>query len=143
MILLDILSTLVALFLFPLAAKLNSESMLYISVLLLATVDAIYNPVKNSTLPFMLRNDEEVNKATQLMAISWSVIEAVVAAVGGVLTGAGGVRFCFIMDGFTFAASALLMQMVGDRWRLPDYAAGTRSSKGGGESAEKDGEPTS
>ncbi|GMI06461.1 hypothetical protein TrRE_jg11980 [Triparma retinervis] len=134
MVILDVLSTVVAGLLFPLAARMQSKFVLYFSVLLLATVDAIYNPVKNSILPFMLKSDEEVNKATQLMAISWSVMGAVGAAVGGLLTGVGGVRFCFYMDGLTFAASAWLMYKVGSKWKLKDSAAESRKgAKAGAE----------
>ena len=62
MVILDVLSTVVAGLLFPLAARMQSKFVLYFSVLLLATVDAIYNPVKNSILPFMLKSDEEVRR---------------------------------------------------------------------------------
>mmetsp|Transcript_21530 Transcript_21530/g.44895 ORF Transcript_21530/g.44895 Transcript_21530/m.44895 type:complete len:494 (-) Transcript_21530:8-1489(-) len=136
MVVIDCGSTLVAFILFPLAAQTNSLFILYSSVLLLSTLDSIYNPVKNSILPFMLRSDNEVNKATQLMAISWSVMGAVGAAVGGMLTGVGGVRFCFLIDGVTFAISALLMYRIGSRWRLADSAAEARKEKGNTADAE-------
>jgi MFS family permease len=141
MVWLDSISSLVAFLLFPAAARARSKALLYISVVAMSTADAVYNPAKNSMLPFMLKSDAQVNKATQLMAISWSLMGAIGAAVGGMLTGLGGVTFCFYVDGFTFAVSAWLIYRVGNGWKLKESAAegrkvdikGSRSAKGAGE----------
>ena len=118
MIYLDVLSSLCVLILFPLSASLRSPALLYSSVLALSTLEALYSPSKNSILPFMLKSDEEVNKATSLLAISWSLMSAVGAAAGGAITKGGGTHTCFIVDGVTFAVSAVLMWMVGDGWKV-------------------------
>jgi MFS family permease len=118
MIYLDVLSSLCVLFLFPLAASLRSPALLYSSVFLLSSLEALYSPSKNSILPFMLNSDDEVNKATSLLAISWSLMSAVGAATGGAITKGGGTYTCFVVDGVTFAVSAVLMWMVGDGWKV-------------------------
>jgi len=117
MILLDFSAGFFVGVIFPLAQALKSPALLYIAVFGLASLDAIYNPAKNAIIPFMLSTDEEVNKATSMLAISWSIMAAVGAAVGGLVTDWGGETTCFRVDAVTFIVSGLLLICMGPNWR--------------------------
>ncbi|GMH97879.1 hypothetical protein TrVE_jg8324 [Triparma verrucosa] len=118
MVVIDIFSAVVALFILPKAVSEGSISILYCSVFALSVLDAVYNPCKNSIVPFMFGFEEEkINKATSLVAVAWSLMGSVGAMMGGFITGRGGVKLCFLIDGFTFLGSAALMAMVGEGWK--------------------------
>ncbi|GMH55583.1 hypothetical protein TrLO_g4780 [Triparma laevis f. longispina] len=118
MIFLDLLSSLLTLLIYPLSSKLQSLPLLYISVFGLSSIDAIYNPCKNSIIPFMFLNDSgKINKATSLIAIAWSLMGSLGAMIGGFVTDRGGVEICFYVDGVTFLGSAIFMYAVGEEWK--------------------------
>ena len=148
MILLDFSSAFLVGAIFPLASALESSSLLYVAVFSLSSLGAIYNPSKMAIVPVMLTSEEEINKATSLLAMSWSVMAAVGSAVGGAVTEWGGEVACFRYDAVSFLVSGLLLVGVGPGWKKErkgeskaaiGYGEGYGEGSGGGEGEEHGG----
>jgi MFS family permease len=95
MIALDVCGALAVLLYIPVVAYGKSLAMLYVVVLLQATIAALYDPVRQAILPMLVTTEAHLKLAITLTGIIWSSIAAVGAFIGGVLVTHVGVNACF------------------------------------------------
>lgn len=82
-------------FLYFLAAHFHSIPIVFIVSALQSTVAAFYEPCRNAIIPLLVVGDEEMQKATTLAGLVWSVMAAFGAATGGLMVSIVGIRWCF------------------------------------------------
>jgi hypothetical protein len=119
MIMLDLVGTIAPLF-YLFALYFKSIPIIYIVTLLQATIAAMYEPCRSSILPLMVKDDEDMKKATTLAELTWSAMTAIGSGLGGVLVAHIGIQACFLLDSVSFFASALLLYSMGGTWYIPD-----------------------
>ncbi len=96
--------------LIPFAIQID-VSLLYVIVLLSATVGQFFDPAMDSTLP-EVATDEELTAANSLMAISSFGSTAIGFAASGLLASAFSIDLAFYIDSLTFLFSALCVFMI-------------------------------
>lgn len=79
--------------------------MIYALTALQVTVSAVFNPAKSASLP-NVTTERELLTANALMSVTWSVMLALGAAVGGVAVEALGPKAVFVLDSATYLLSA-------------------------------------
>ena len=89
--------------------------LLYILTTLLFAVSGFFSPARSAILPD-ITTPRELGTANALGAATWSVMLAVGAAIGGFTTGLFGSQTAFVVDGLTFALSAVFLLGI----KLPD-----------------------
>lgn len=94
MTVLDVAGAICALF-FVLACQLNSISLIYLATFLQQSVAGLYEPSSSSIVPLLVRNEQDLQKATILAGLVWSAITAFGAAASGFIVDALGSRTCF------------------------------------------------
>lgn len=82
--------------------------LLYTLTTLLFAVSGFFSPARSAILPDVT-SPRELGTANALGAATWSVMLALGAAIGGLTTGLFGSRTAFVIDGFTFALSAVFL----------------------------------
>jgi len=82
------------------------------------TVAGLFEPCRNAWLPSVVRRRHLV-EANTISSITWSVMLAVGALLGGLVAAAFGTKIALVIDAGTFAISALLIISIGK----PMYAA--------------------
>lgn len=83
--------------------------LLYVTLVLQTAFSGIFVPAKAAAIP-RLTSKEELPVAMALSAGTWSVMLAVGAALGGVLTELVGFAGAFWLDGLTFLVSAWILK---------------------------------
>ncbi|MCB9157195.1 MAG: MFS transporter [Caldilineaceae bacterium] len=68
-------------------------------------ISGFFFPARNAILPDIV-SPRELGAANALSSATWSVMLALGAALGGLVSGAWGIRPAFVIDGITFFASA-------------------------------------
>jgi hypothetical protein len=86
--------------------------LLYALAALQFSFAAFFDPSRSALVPSIARPHELVT-ANALMAMTWSAMLAVGAAVGGVISGLLGPSTAFILDAVSFVASAALLVGLG------------------------------
>ena len=92
--------------------------LLYTLTTLLFAVSGFFSPARSAILPD-ITTPRELGTANALGAATWSVMLAVGAAIGGFTTGLFGSQTAFVVDGLTFALSAVFLLGI----KLPDSAS--------------------
>eukprot|EP00298_Acanthocystis_sp_HF-20_P023992 c33964_g1_i1.p1 GENE.c33964_g1_i1~~c33964_g1_i1.p1 ORF type:complete len:481 (-),score=156.66 c33964_g1_i1:2-1444(-) len=67
---------------------------------------AIYDPLRRSLFPLIVSKDE-LRYATTIDTLSWSVMAAVGASIGGYFASYFGTTLCFYVDGATYIVAAI------------------------------------
>ena len=109
-------SSVVVVFLWSLATE--SILLCLVANFLIETTSGLYIPSSQAMLPQMFgnsessteENDDEVQKATILYGMSWSLMTAVGSALGGILVATFGIKGCFVIDSVTYLASATILR---------------------------------
>lgn len=91
--------------------------LLYLLTTLLFAVSGFFSPARSAILPDVTSR-RELGTANALSATTWSVMLALGAALGGFTAGVFGVHTAFIIDGFTFFVSAVLLLQI----KLPNIS---------------------
>ena len=99
--------------------------LLYTLTTLLFAVSGFFSPARSAILPD-ITTPRELGTANALGAATWSVMLAVGAAVGGFTTGLFGSQTAFVVDGLTFALSAVFLLGI----KLPDSPSTAPDSHG-------------
>ena len=99
--------------------------LLYTLTVILFGVSGFFSPARSAILPD-ITSPQELGTANTLGAATWSVMLAVGAAIGGFTTGLFGSQTAFVIDGFTFAISGVLLLKI----RLPDSPSATAETLG-------------
>lgn len=89
--------------------------LLYLLATLLFGVSGFFSPARSAILPD-ITSQRELGTANALSATTWSVMLAFGAAIGGLIAGLFGVYVAFVVDGFTFFVSAILLMQI----KLPE-----------------------
>ncbi len=90
---------------------------LYTLTMLMFAVSGFFSPARSAILPD-ITSQRELGTANALGAVTWSVMLAFGAAIGGLTTGLFGIHTAFIIDCLTFFVSAGLLLGV----KLPQRA---------------------
>lgn len=94
--------------------------LIYILTILQFALSAIFEPGRNAIMPSLLRQEDLVG-ANTLSSVTWSVMLAAGAIVGGLTAASFGVAFALVVDAISFLLSALLISAITVR---PEYAHG-------------------
>jgi hypothetical protein len=83
----------------------------YLLILLQVVASAFFEPARSAALP-QLVPDRYLSAANALGAMSWSVVFALGAALGGLVTDLLGWRVALTIDALTYVVSALLVAKI-------------------------------
>ena len=111
MIALDLVAAVVGV-LFVAASVWQSIALLYTATLLQQCIAGLYEPCRSAIVPLLVQTPEELKRATTLTGLTWSVVAAIGASLGGLLVAQWGVTACFVVDGVTYLWSAWLMARI-------------------------------
>lgn len=117
-------AAIVLLFLF--AAPPGRLPLLYVLAFLHFSVSTVFEPARSALLPRLVQGEDLV-AATTLSTVTWSVMTALGAVLGGVVLAAVGMRTAFLVDSLTFLASAALLGPI----RTPPARGQDRDAAGG------------
>lgn len=92
--------------------------LIYLLTVLQFSLSAIFEPGRNAILPSLLPREELV-LANTLGSVTWSVMLAIGAIIGGVVAAFFGTAIALVIDAITFAISALLITRI---TLHPEYA---------------------
>ena len=89
----------------------RSLLLVYAICFLQFTFSAIFEPGESALLPSLVRPEDAV-RANTLMSVSWAVICALGAMLGGLVYPLIGATWCFILDSLTFVAASVLIALI-------------------------------
>jgi MFS family permease len=96
--------------LFLTASYLQSIPLLYVANFLQECFSGLYIPSNSAMLPMLASNSQsELQKATTLSSLTWSLMAAIGSSTGGLLVALFGVQGCFLIDSMTYLISAALL----------------------------------
>jgi MFS family permease len=104
--------------LFILAFEMESIGLLYFATAVQQCIAGLYNPSHSAIVPQLIETDAELKKATTLEGLTWSAMQAFGAAASGWIVDALGIRMCFVLDGISYAVSAVLLGFVRGSYRV-------------------------
>lgn len=99
--------------------------LVFVLALIQEAMWSFYDPARRASVPNICR-PEELHLANALSGATWSIMLAVGAALGGLVTAAWGWQTAIVLDALTFAISALLLNTV-----ILPHAARRREGKAG------------
>ncbi len=101
---------------FLLVREAQTVWLLYVLTALQLGVSGFFDPAKNAILPDVV-TPRQLGAANALSSVTWSVMLAFGAALGGLVAGTWGVYSAFALDALTFLISAFFIFQV--RYRKP------------------------
>jgi MFS family permease len=104
--------------LFILALEMESIRLLYVATACQQCIAGLYNPSHSAIVPQLVESDAELKKATTLEGLTWSAMQAFGAAASGWIVDALGIRMCFVVDGISYAISALFLGCVRGSYKI-------------------------
>jgi len=88
----------------------DSVGLLYVANFVQESLSGLYVPSNSAMLPLLASSsDQELQKATTLSGVTWSLMAALGSSTGGLLVALFGVQGCFILDSLTYLVSAVLL----------------------------------
>jgi MFS family permease len=109
-IILDVASS-VLVFVYILAVLQDSIPILYVANFIQESLSGLYVPSNSAMIPLLAnRSQQELQKATTLSGLTWSLMAAVGSSTGGLFVALFGIVGCFVIDSLTYVTSALLLQ---------------------------------
>ncbi len=84
---------------------------IYVATILQFVFSAIFEPARSAFLPALLPK-EQLIKANTLSNITWSVMLAIGAMIGGIITAVFGTTTALIVDAASFGVSALILMTI-------------------------------
>lgn len=106
----DLLRTVIGLSLF-FATSADRLWIIYVATISQFVFSAIFEPARSALLPALLPRDQLI-KANTLSNVTWSVMLAIGAMIGGVITALFGTTTALIVDATSFGVSALILMTV-------------------------------
>lgn len=94
----------------------------YVGVFLIAAGSAYFEPASQAALPNIVKS-EDLATANVLMGSTWGTMLTAGAAIGGAVTTLFGRDTAFVVDGFSFALSAVLLARMRGRFSEDREAA--------------------
>lgn len=101
----DVMSSLCVM-VYLVAVHYRSIPVLYFAVFLQETLSGMYIPSNSSIIPLLTSSDKELEKATTLSGLTWSLMAALGSTTGGIFVALFGIRGCFLIDSITYLISA-------------------------------------
>jgi MFS family permease len=118
---------------FLLARDASTLWIALVCVALLSAGAAFFEPTSSASLPNLV-DAEDLPAANALMGAAWGTMLAVGAALGGVVAGILGRDAAFVLNGVSFAVSAMLIVGIRRSFRAPsEPSPGAASADGPGE----------
>ncbi len=96
---------------FLLAVSADHLWLIYVLSVIQFSFSALFEPCRSAIIPSLVSTDELVI-ANTLGSVTWSVMLAVGAVVGGLVTALVGPALALLIDSSTFAISALLIMSI-------------------------------
>jgi MFS family permease len=96
---------------FLLVNSADNVWLIYPLTLLQFSLGTLFDPARSALIPTLTLPAERVT-ANSLGALTWSVMAAVGAGLGGVVTGFAGAEVAFIIDSLSFIGSAVLITTI-------------------------------
>jgi MFS family permease len=84
---------------------------IYVATIFQFMFSAIFEPARSALLPALLPK-EQLLKANTLSNVTWSVMLAIGAMIGGIITAVFGTTTALIVDSASFGVSALILMTV-------------------------------
>lgn len=85
--------------------------LIYLVTIIQFTLSSIFEPGQAAIIPALVQSDDIVESNT-LMSVTWSVMLALGAILGGVFAYVFGIRAALVMDAITFAVAGALIMWV-------------------------------
>ncbi|MEJ2011237.1 MAG: MFS transporter [Anaerolineales bacterium] len=85
--------------------------LLYLLTAVQLAITGIFFPTRNAVLPDLVTR-AELGTANTLTSVTWSIMLAVGAALGGLVAGGWGFQPAFIVDSLTFLLSAMFISRI-------------------------------
>jgi MFS family permease len=101
---------------------------LYLLTALQLGIGGVFYPTRNAILPDIV-NREELGAANALSSVTWSVMLALGAALGGLAAGIWGIYPAFIIDAFSFLVSAAFVMRIQYQQSQETETDGTRGGE--------------
>ena len=89
----------------------NDVWLLYTLTAIQLGISGFFAPARNAILPDVV-SARELGAANALSSATWSVMLALGAAIGGIVSGIWGIYPAFIIDGLTFLVSAVFIAQI-------------------------------
>ena len=105
------LARVVVAFGFLLVRAADDVWLLYLLTALQLGIGGFFFPTRNAILPDIV-SSQELGTANALGSATWSVMLALGAAIGGIVSGAWGIYPAFVIDGLTFLLSAVFIVQI-------------------------------
>jgi MFS family permease len=96
---------------FLLVRRPDQMWLVYLLTVLQLAFSSFFEPAKTAAIPSIVANRELI-AANTISAVTWSVMLTLGAAIGGIVAGSFGTSAAFMLDSFTFIASAVLISRV-------------------------------
>lgn len=112
----DVMRTLIGLSLF-FATSPERLWIIYLATIFQFMFSALFEPSRSALMPSLLA-PEDLLKANILSNVTWSVMLAIGAMIGGVITALFGITVALIVDCASFALSALILMSI----RVPEVS---------------------
>ncbi len=106
----DVLRTLIGLSLF-FATSADRLWIIYVATIFQFVFSAIFEPARSAFLPALLPK-EQLIKANTLSNVTWSVMLAIGAMIGGIITAVFGTTTALVVDAASFGVSALILMSI-------------------------------
>jgi MFS family permease len=101
----------------------NQIWLLYTLTAIQLGISGFFFPTRNAILPDIV-SKQELGAANALSSATWSVMLALGAALGGIVSGAWGIYPAFVVDAVSFLFSATFIAQITYRPSLDTHAAG-------------------
>lgn len=85
--------------------------LIYVLTVIQFALSAVFEPGRNALMPSLLPRNELV-LANTLSSVTWSIMLAVGAIIGGVVAALFGTQIALLVDALTFGVSALLVARI-------------------------------
>ena len=108
---LDVTGALVV-WLYVFSYYMGSISAIYLSTILQMTIGALHEPCHSAIIPMLVPEEDSLEKAVIMLVSSYALMQALGSSIGGFLTDAVGIQYCFMIDSFTYIISAFLVWKI-------------------------------
>ncbi len=102
------------------AVQKEKVMFLYAASAARSVITAAYMPVTQSIVPLIVHDMEDLKRAATINGMIWSGMLVVGGVIAGGASARFGVEFCYIVDGLTYALSALIMTNVEGNFKVDE-----------------------
>ncbi|AZR74538.1 hypothetical protein BBF96_14775 [Anoxybacter fermentans] len=96
---------------------IRSVYILYLIVFLQMVIALIFQPIRFSLVPKILKDEKEIPTANALEQVSDNTLEILGPALAGVVIYFFGIKMAFLLDSLTYFISALILMLLSIEWK--------------------------